>query len=504
MINSQLDKSQYMDFVLSDNPRPYTRNVDDSLLFKIDVTQSLESISGATQNGDVILENIELTGYDNGLIYPPPVYTVTDGSHFTLHPVTGYTQHTNYQILTGTTFNQLVGGFYQGFFKLFGYPVEYFSNRMRKGWTVNMMLHYPPSSTTGTQLNTLYPDNSGFIYYIGTSADNKYETMTPTMVDWLENQLNFTFTNSPSTWNTFRDANIGIGAVMITDPFYKEGFDVASGMTYYGRSLALSGDTYSGYFNVTSGITYSGRTYSPGSPVLTYDEKYKDIIGNAFGIRITPDGRIGYRTIYATDICYTGATQDISGITNTSFIDYTNTCQPYSLGKIITKYFTVEESYTKTAVIDSGDTKNVLISAIFERDFAYDSTCQLEYSAYRNGTLTISINGIVVFRNPNVTEVIPHELDTDKRLQEGVPFNLSFGGGTQGLHDAVYIDQNSSAKSILEKFFAGTFYGGVRSIEMYSVPLYITEIRSLIKNNLTSYNLYYPQGGRRVQLKHIL
>ena len=35
----------------------------------------------------------------------------------------------------------------------------------------------------------------------------------------------------------------------------------------------------------------------------------------------------------------------------------------------------------------------------------------------------------------NFEEIIPRGLDTIKERQIGVPFNMSIGGGTQGLHD---------------------------------------------------------------------
>ena len=89
-------------------------------------------------------------------------------------------------------------------------------------------------------------------------------------------------------------------------------------------------------------------------------------------------------------------------------------------------------------------------------------------------------------------------------VQESVPFNISFGGGTQGLFDAVYLDPTKRVNGIIEKFFAGTFEGGVRFIEMYSIPLYIVEIRDIIKNKLQNYNLYYPKGGRRVFIKNMM
>jgi len=526
MYRFELDKSEYYDFVLTDDEKIFYRDTDNYKLFSVDVTQSLSSISGFTQNEDVTLKNISLVGYDNGLL-PLPItgttgvtFTISSGSTFTLYPVTGYMRNVKYDIDVTTGYTQLNGGFYQGLFKLHGYPVEYLPTRMRKGWTVNMLLRMPISNITGPTLNNIFDDTFGFIYYIGTRAENKFETLIPVVVSSLTENYGFDFVDGPSSGYTqttitnYGDEWVGTGtstgstfiplvSSLFTNPYYDGEFVVTSGDTYQAQPLALSGNTYNGHFKVINGIIYD----SYGN-VLTYDEKYVNIIDNAFGIRITTGGNIGYRTIYATDPCYTGATQDVSGITINSFVDYTRACDNFTVKKIITKYFTIEESYTKTSVIDLYGLGFLNVTVVYQRDITYDTDCQLEYGKYKNGTLLICLNGFVVYRNPNVHEVIPHELDTDKRLQEGVPFNISFGGGTQGLYDAVFPDTGSTTgyttgttTGILDTFFAGTFTGRVNFIDMYSIPLYITEIRSIINNNLTPYFMTAPSGGRTISVK---
>jgi hypothetical protein len=146
----------------------------------------------------------------------------------------------------------------------------------------------------------------------------------------------------------------------------------------------------------------------------------------------------------------------------------------------------------------------VLVTVTFERDFSYDNKCQLKYGEYKKGALSILLNGFTVYRNHKFTEIIPHELDVESKYQEGVPFNISYGGGTQGLYEAVYLDGAKEVDGILEKFFAGTFDGGVKFIEMYSTPLYSIEIRDTIKNKLSEYDLFFPKGGRRVFIKNII
>jgi hypothetical protein len=76
-------------------------------------------------------------------------------------------------------YHELYGGFYQGFYRLFGYDYNIFPERMNKGWSVEMLLKprledefFPgPGETT---LNKIYPKNKNTFFYFGTRAENKF------------------------------------------------------------------------------------------------------------------------------------------------------------------------------------------------------------------------------------------------------------------------------------------------------------------------------------------
>ena len=574
MFNTEIEKGEYFDLELTDDCQRYIRNYNDYKLISVDVTKSLNSTGTTQQNTDVILKNISLTGYDNffidlglknGRIDTNTQYIVDSGDTFSFHTVSGYTHHYRYNIsgatLNGQPYRKLNGGFYQGLFKLYGYPVEFVPKRQEKGWTINTLLNFKINHVTGvttgrtinysvgyvtgvttgstqhttsqntllssgyttgstTQLNLLgiidlakvsvsgltttetnttytgitysypsgytyntgittmhtlnqiYPNNSGFIFYIGTRSENKYSDKTMVEI---------------ANMNKYYDINIvNTDHLYTVDPIF-----------------LLDGNPYSGYYNIYNGLYYTGRNYDSYSVLLQRNPDYKDIIDNSFGVRILSNGRIGYRTIYPTDSCYTGATQDVNSINNNSFIDYTTECDTsVTIKKIITKLFTVEEVMGKYPVIDTTLNKFLYISTVFERDYNY-SGCMLTYGEYKNGTLSIYIDGTLVFRYKKCREVTPHELDTDYKFQEGVPFNISFGGGTQGLLEAIYFDPSKRVSGILEKFFAGTFEGGVRLFEMYSTPLNLTEIRTNVDNIKSQYGLYTISGGRQINLKNL-
>jgi hypothetical protein len=110
-----------------------------------------------------------------------------------LHMVTGYTTPPNivfsgrpknvmYNIVSKSDptigyYQELYGGFYQGFYKLFGYDYEVFPERVNKGWTMETVIkprnldEYIINTSTEEYLNTKYPSNAGTFFYFGTRAE---------------------------------------------------------------------------------------------------------------------------------------------------------------------------------------------------------------------------------------------------------------------------------------------------------------------------------------------
>jgi len=491
-------KNDYFDLTISNDSRDFERDYSDCDLINIDVTKSLCSIKNRYEGSDVTIDNITLTGYDNYFLNhsdkqdpdaiiqktsndvevfsnPTINYVVEKGDTFCLHPVSGYTGLYTYNIELnkldrGQYYNHLKGGFYQGFFKINNQPVEWFPHRAKLGWTANKVIHLPlHNDPNGKLLNNNYPGNEGFIFYLGTRAENKFSDLTDIEISKLDEHYSI----KP-----------------------KEGKAIYS----YKEPITLNGiDRYIGYYTFHNGSMYSGRSYTVDSKPLKYHEEYKDLDYNAIGVRITEDGRIGYRAIYPTDKCYTGSTQDVTGITTNSFItEPDDQCKNHSVSKIVTKHMTIEECYTKKPIINLNENKFLHISTVFERDFPYNTDCELKYGDYKKGTLSIYINGFLVLRNHDFIEIITHALDEQDELQKTVPYNISFGGGTQNLIEATYLDNTKKIDTVLERFFAGTFMGGVKDLQMLCVPLYTMEIKEIVKSIKPKYGLRTINGGRKV------
>jgi len=149
----------------------------------------------ATDNGlydKMTGETLTFTmGINNSEKFNPHYYD----RRFKMHPITGYTESPNerfsgntkrtiYNIISKSDsdvgyYNELYGGFYQGFYKLSGYDYEVLPERFNKGWTTEFLLK--PRKTeeysignNDTYLNNVYPSNSGTFFFMGTRAENKY------------------------------------------------------------------------------------------------------------------------------------------------------------------------------------------------------------------------------------------------------------------------------------------------------------------------------------------
>jgi len=143
----------------------------------------------------------------------------------------------------------------------------------------------------------------------------------------------------------------------------------------------------------------------------------------------------------------------------------------------------------------------------------------LDQKSDRIGKLKILVNGKPFFVLNNFEEIIPRPLNTKRERQVGVPFNLSWGGGTQGLRenltfsaltsggtwtyqqdpqlfpDSVLSGTSLSALTtniLLEQNFGGTFDGGISMFNMYAKPLSVPEIQHNARVLKNKYKLLNP------------
>jgi len=454
-------------------------------------TGLINALTGTTlihSSGDTTLTLNKVTGYTGNYVYPTELVSTTAA--------------------TGNYIN-FCGGFYQGYYKLDGYDYEVLPNRYQKGWTIDTWLVKSDSvcsGTTGTTLNDTYPENKGFFYYIGARAENKFwniftgnttgctsgstdfcmevkETdvninnvevdgngttlsvpLSPPPIDLKEIKNQFLiFGRSNGMVCSNQQSKDGYGQVRADNKFDKtniyyssivreEMVDFTNPFLIYGRSNGMvcsNQQSSDGYGQTRADSRWTGTT----APIMELD-KDADIIDNAIGFRIKDDGSIGYRLLTLSADC---------------------------------KSVEVVEEYSMSGMVTSDQWQHIVVKWVNNDTY---SGCDLEVGKARKGKLKFYINSMLIFSSKTLDEFIGRRLDDLLEKQVGVPYNVSIGGGTQGLLDSMTFDgqDNDDIGLIIEQNFAGTFIGSIATFNMYDSNLSWCEIKSLYKEKLTKYN----------------
>jgi len=507
------------------------------------------NLTANTYQNKISICDVGLTGIDNGLTNVITgqtietnygLYTNTNDIYnrykfdrrFKLHPITGFTTTTNrilddnsytYNISSGSTdtinrYVRLNGGFYQGFYKLFGYDYEIFPERPKLGWTAEFILKYRWTGDTQVGLNARYPENTGTFFYFGTRAENKF----------------YHYADGESSYSGYTRVTSELDCLKscTCDELY-------SGSTY-------SASTCNNVYPIT-GIT------NPSEDIV-FPEKnvFYDGVSNSLSIQLTGSSgnpRICVKTYTISGSCEsTGATINqwcsTKGIFNefkdTNYINEEHWVQIDvvfvrdrlidscdlkdlgGLGLIISKEYTASTANRSIELIQPPKTHDDIIPTSIEV-VNFDSRW-FETKKYREGNLRIYINGKPFFIIDNFEEIIPRQLNTEKEKQIGVPFNISLGGGTQSLKDSLTLSSCTSnnliqdpellptsilnntiysgltTNIILEKLFGGNFIGDLGAFRMYIEPLNAGQIRHNFKILKNIYGLIDPFNPNEIPL----
>ena len=449
---------------------------------------STESGSVIIPSSGITLCDFGLTGVDNGrynmlsgitvnitsadtkvVLYPVTGYTVTSGNTITTKGIYDYP----WDFRTGTTTPEgcvvgdticLNGGFYQGYFKLDFeapnpievsattencgkdvvteklvdvdpdatkydlMPTDFDCGSGNGGWTMETWIKWDNSycsDLTGNTLNQSYTGNTGFFFYIGTRAENKFRNV---------------FSGESGLYTCDGIVPLSPDA---EKPIAIDGQDWFSISSYGGRSSCCSPCVVSGATGTTT-------------------EYCDELSENALGFRITPSGQIGYRKMTVTGSCYNNEFR----ITGT----------------------TMEEGYSTDSVINTGDSWNHISVTYSQNSVKYGLPA---------GTLRFWVNGRVVYRVENFIGLKLRALNEYSSKQLGVPYNISWGGGTQGLVESqTFGGPDLADRGLqLEKYFAGTFLGELSQLRFYDKSLSILEIRNNFFMDTTRYCIVEKYGG---------
>ena len=502
--------------------------------------------------------DVGLTGIDNGLVPQMSGETIYfnmglntgqtkwDRYHFDrrtkLIPITAYTNNVNrfsantkptiYNIISKTggtegVYNQLYGGFYQGFFKLFGFDYETFPNRTNKGWSVEMLLRarqedeFVPTSAQ-TTLNLTYPNNKNTFFYFGTRAENKFYHHA---------------SGSPISDSGYTRVTEVLSQCLGTCACSNTGITISRCLDDVYEPLV-----YTSQHNVSCNCGCSDTTVSnlDKDPLL-------DSMSNTFSLRLSgnpSNPKICVKVLKFTGGCETTGSCETTGITYTTGYTVTEYCSSSRIFDYCSSnnagYLTAEHWFLVDCVWERGTYYDdcdliyrgglgIISDTVYVNSLS-QNTVSLITSPYtrpdatpaeqveivnlnerwlieggdRLGSLKLYVNGRLFYVINGFEEVIPRALNTEKEKQIGVPFNISWGGGTQGLRESLTFsacpvtltgmtyrqdpecmpNQTLSGSSLsglttdifIEPQFGGSFDGAISQFRMYTEPLTYPEI----------------------------
>jgi hypothetical protein len=455
-----------------------------------------------------------LTGVDNGRFNMLSGITFTLTSADTkviLYPVTGYTVSDAtstgtkgkydypWTFRTGTTTTDgclvgntvcLSGGFYQGFFKLDlekPNPIEFTSSTVNKcdkketttnyrdvdpnalvynlgpsdfdcdngngGWSMETWVKWDNSfcsGSTGNTLNNNFTGNTDFFFYIGTRAENK-----------------------------FRNVFSGETGLYTCDGIIP--------LSPEGKEPTVSTEDGQSWFSISSfGRSSCNPCSSKTATTVTATTYCDELSENALGFRFTPDGRIGYRKMTVDGYDYwcndSGSTIDSNG----------KYCPPKGGNHFTITGTKMEEGYSPKFSISGNTSKWYHIVVTYSQNSVKNGL--------PSGTLRFWVDGRVVYRVEDFIGLKLRALNEYSSKQLGVPYNISWGGGSQGLLESQTFggpdpkDQNLP----IATYFAGTFNGELSQLRFYDRTLNLLEVRNNLFLDKQRYCVKVNFGGSQI------
>lgn len=500
----------------------FPSDLGDSLACDIDLCDNdcisgntIQSRSWATWSGatttDYTLYNIGYTGVDNGLInYRKDritneefyrIYTQSkldlhaDDKRLHLHPVSGTTLLYEYPIHINPCEAVLNGGFFQGFFATECGKYQVLPTILSPGNTWEFDFTLKPEDLqkeSERTLNDKYPENKGIFFYMGTRAENKWDYIytddscfTLDMSDYIDdseidkrNYIIGNFNDVNPDFDTCVECESGEDPdcgdyledeVSLSDAIYEtdEGIGVGENDKYTistdnkfmffdrtptgfttgtwdgsldGVEFTAKKDNFNGNLFILMNRTSSGYTTENIDELRNKSANdynaYADLYDNALAFRIADDGSVGYRLL-------------------------TKDCDAED-------HLSMKEGYSFSGVVPDNEW-----SEIHVKIDSYEKKMKIRFY----------VNGKLVY----ITDFLPlinlRKLNDDYAKQEGVCYNMSLGGGTQGLCETVLPNYMLEPSRVypLEKYFAGSFIGRMKRFSFHDEAMEYEDINYIAK-----------------------
>ena len=432
-----------------------------------------------------------------------------------------------YPVEIKSDYTALKGGFYQGFFKIDGDKYQTLPHRINDEWNFNITLRRKDYDTPSNILNKRHYDNEGIFFFIGSRAENKFWELykiKPGM-----NDLKYDDSDDYTVDYSIMDSNVVDSQYIDEEPDTSEKkteYGVSCNCTDY---FAEDFDPYSetgdkttcsnNYFENDDYVTYGCNCAENNLPIgddylqeqmSLKDIKLVDSKGNPIGEKgfyeIETDNKFiifnhtkeGYTTKTWNDFykfvlvgkkdwpnvnyypylnhTKEGFTKDEIDSLNQehsyaydAFKDIHNNALGFKInedGSISYRYYTAQdgliEEFSKPGIVTKDEWANIHIKLV--RNSSSNEECD-EYYQPSTMRIYVYVNGQLKLISKELPELNLKPLNDTPERQEGVPYNISIGGGTQGLSERILLDYYDRTDYILplEKYFGGSFIGDIKT-----------------------------------------
>jgi hypothetical protein len=469
-------------------------------------------------------------------------------------------------------YHELYGGFYQGFYKLHGFDYNIFPERVNKGWSVEMLLKPRLVDEFGlasgeTTLNNFYPQNKDIFFYFGTRAENKY-------YHYADGEPVSGYTRVTSGLNCIEtcaccDTGITVSRCIYVYPPTPVSAETNNTCGEVTKTCGWEPQTHACPPTVTTTTTVECSECSPCNsclencdPPSTIEytcetDPLDDSMSNGIALKLCGDPKnpkIGVKILLFTGGCETTGSCENTGITYTTGYTILELCTDKGIYDECVdisqeflnkeKWFLVDAVWERYKNLEDCDlcwkgglcviTKEEYYESLAGNSVKLIDTSKcnvnetitlsklneswLDEKEFRMGRLKIYVNGRKFQTFEDIEEIIPRSLYTEKEKQIGVPFNISWGGGTQGLHNHLVFSGCPTSLTgliyqqdpelfpnnilsgtslsalttniLLEQNFGGTFDGGISQFRMYVEPLSSDEVKHNFKLLKDKFDLF--------------
>ncbi len=378
------------------------------------------------------------------------------------------------------------------------YPYSSLSNLNLDDFGLNMYDNGRVNIMSSYTENFSYVDNKLKLYKVGYN-DNSGNTTYETATFMSSNTINYFNLNGGYFQNFFKleDYNYEL----LPDR-YKKGLTIETWLyndsnTY--SNILSEKDGFFIYLGLRSEnkfqFQYSGETGYTTTNGINLNPEFDDldkeesIYDNCIGFRLNNLGNIGYRFI------------STSG----------TTIENYTTKSIPTGWTQIGITFNPCPNDFKDEINNIKLNDILQN--TKDNRFKLTWDEIKDcldrryGELIIYINGKIFHKFENFPEQFWfHGFNTNKEKQIGVPYNISWGGGTFGLKnnwrfnitDTNYPYEHDYEEDnlLIENNFDGSFYGNISILRVYDSPLNSTEIKQNFNSVANMFGFNKIQGGR--------